>query len=111
MSDTIQCPSCHGKGESFAFVNTGADSSKHYSGMVKCHRCGGLGKVPSLMSDWISASNRFRAARIADGLYMHDVGERLGVSAAAVSKAYNGLIDPAPLIEAWEARAGNVGAG
>jgi len=103
VSDTIQCPSCSGKGESFAFVNTGADSSKHYSGFIACHRCFGSGAVKVQMSDWIRQGRKFREARMAGGLYIGDVAERLGVSSPTVSKAYNGLVDPVPLIEAWAA--------
>lgn len=101
MSETIECPSCYGKGESFAFVNTGYDSSKHCSGMVKCLRCGGSGKVPAQMAEWVRAGNEFRNARFAEGLLMGDVAERLGVSTPTVSKAYHGYIDPAPLIAEW----------
>lgn len=69
--------------------------------MVGCHRCHSTGMVPAQMMDWMRAGGEFRNERLAEGLYMGDVAERLGVSSPTVSKAYNGLADPAPLILSW----------
>lgn len=95
------CPSCKGSGEAIGFVNTGDDTSKHYYGAIKCPRCKGSGHVDAAMPEWLLLGAAFRAERAEEGLLMGEVARRLGVSVVDVSKAYNGYINPAPMIEEW----------
>ncbi|PMT73900.1 hypothetical protein C1S86_24410 [Vibrio parahaemolyticus] len=82
----IICPDCNGRRSSFVFVNTGLDSSNHYSEIRKCRRCKGAGYVPKNVIDAIEKGKALRKKRIAQGLTLKQAAEAEGVMVAVISQ-------------------------
>lgn len=88
-----QCPSCFGNGELVSFVNTGADSSEHYSRNDTCLRCYGSGKVSDEVLEQIKIGTDFRKKRIESGLSLFEAAKNEGVSVSVISKRELGIVD------------------
>lgn len=100
---TIICPSCDGSGTIHAFLNGGEHISRHRYGPTPCITCGGSGAVDARMPEWRRRGGEWRLSMAKRRLTMWEVAKRLGVLAVDVSAAYSGLVDPEPLIRAWDA--------
>ncbi|MFC5079528.1 hypothetical protein VTH8203_01515 [Vibrio thalassae] len=85
-----QCPTCGGKKESVVFVNTGLDSSGHYTEIQKCGRCLGAGYVSQEIIDDIERGKQLRADRVAKGLTLREAAKSEGVTVATISQRENG---------------------
>jgi hypothetical protein len=86
------CPTCGGKRQSVVFVNTGLDSSKHYSEVRECDRCKGAGYVSQDVIDAIENGKRLRKIRVDKCLTLREAATQEGVSVATISKRENGYI-------------------
>jgi ribosome-binding protein aMBF1 (putative translation factor) len=72
---TIECPHCHGKGESMAFVcGTRCDYRA-----VKCSTCKGTGRVTAQQIEMMKEGEIIRRDRIARGLSIREEAARLNV--------------------------------
>lgn len=80
------CPDCKGKRSSFVFVNTGLDSSHHYSEVRKCNRCLGAGYVSQDVINAIKQGKQLRKQRIDKGLTLREAALAEGVSVSFVSQ-------------------------
>ncbi|EOW7148427.1 hypothetical protein ACOZ82_001954 [Vibrio parahaemolyticus] len=81
-----KCPTCKGQRQSIAFVNTGIDSSKHYSEVQTCERCLGAGYVSKDILDAIERGKQLRHERIDKGYTLRDAAKAEGVSVSIISK-------------------------
>lgn len=99
----MECPECSGKGEHFAYINTGNDYSEHKAGNVVCLRCKGKKEVPDEMASWIADGKRIRSLMLDRGLTMLSVSAGLGVTVATVSSILTGYVDKEtlPALEPW----------
>lgn len=87
-----RCPTCKGERQSFVFVNTGLDSSQHYSEIRQCDRCMGAGYVSKAVIDAIENGKRLRKARVDRGLTLREAALQEGVSVATISKREYGYL-------------------
>lgn len=85
------CPGCDGKGENTGFVNTGMDSGKHYFGTIKCPDCQGSGDIPGRTEETIAEGKRIKRERVMAGMTLGAMADRMGISAAALSKIERGI--------------------
>lgn len=92
---TITCPNCAGAGRVNAFINGGADLSKHSLGPVTCFRCSGVGKVPSEALRWAEFGKILTRRRHAAGFTLMAGAQALRMTPAALSAIENGHA-PAP---------------
>ncbi|MDF4490324.1 hypothetical protein R7D96_22115 [Vibrio sp. Vb2853] len=88
----ITCPSCQGNRTSVVFVNTGLDSSQHYSEVRDCDRCSGAGYVPHEVVEAIEKGKQLRKERIDKGFTLRQMATQEGVSVSVISKRELGYI-------------------
>ncbi len=91
-SGLITCPSCQGNRTSVIFVNTGLDSSQHYSEVRDCDRCSGTGYVSREVVEAIEKGKQLRKERIDKGFTLRQMAEQEGVAVAVISKRELGYI-------------------
>ncbi len=89
------CPHCDGTGkiQSFAFLNRGEDWRTHTQEYVNadCNACAGYGHLHQWVLDQIAAGKKHRQQLQDNNESMRDAAQRLGISAAELSKAERGL--------------------
>jgi hypothetical protein len=86
----VACPFCDGKRTVFAFVNTGEDSSKHFSGIFKCSQCNGTGEISEDHLKEYMDGRVMREARIRSGETLSAAAKRLNMSATELSNIEHG---------------------
>ncbi|MGD1524242.1 hypothetical protein [Vibrio owensii] len=82
----LACLDCNGKGKSVAFINTGLDSSKHYSDVLTCDRCNGSGEVSVEQLGAIIEGKKLRQERVSQGLTLKQMAEKMNCSSAKISQ-------------------------
>lgn len=85
MGET-DCLRCSGEGSSMAFVNRGMDISKHTLENVKCHACGGTGKITNEQSDRMAQGKVDRQKRMDAMRTLAEEAALRGCSAADLSR-------------------------
>ena len=90
-----QCPDCRGKGTISAFVDW--EGGGEFREGIRCHGCGGTGRVTAQRIIWRGAGKQHRDARVARMESLRDCAARLGVSAVELSDIERGRADPARL--------------
>jgi hypothetical protein len=88
--NNLHCLDCGGKGFRFAFVNTGLDSSKHYTSFVTCHRCKGIGHVTFAQLQRMVSGKQRRAWRTDLGVTLRQASFMFGISPAGLSRIESG---------------------
>jgi hypothetical protein len=100
MSEELECPSCSGKGQNMAHINTGEDSSKHTVRPVTCGRCAGTGKVTQEQLDLQAKAKALGRAwydkqlHNCGGNMMMDVARFWGLKASDISSIRQGRASP-----------------
>lgn len=84
------CPTCSGKGRSFAFINTGPDSRSHRSGYVSCHTCKGECVISAERFEAIERGHQLRQERVNRGESLHEAATKLGMTPAGLSAIETG---------------------
>lgn len=84
------CHRCNGKGQIFGFINTGLDSSRHFSGYVNCSICLGSGQLNDEAEKWIKDGRALLERRRSLGKSLLEASQLMGISPAELSSIENG---------------------
>ena len=91
MSD-MTCPSCVGQKTNRVLANFGAEGCREVD--MPCTQCGGVGKVPSEMTDWIKAGEKMRRDRLSRHIGQREEAQRRGMDVVTYSRMEWGKIEP-----------------
>lgn len=84
----MECPTCNGRKELFAFVNRG--DKPHYSGYVVCQVCKGSGVITDEKMGRMIAGKAAREARVARGETLRQAAVRKNTTASEISRFERG---------------------
>lgn len=90
----MECPCCNGRKTFDAFIDY-ADPDGSRQGEFRrmtCQTCGGTGTVTEDVAHAIARGRKYREARMARGESLRECAQRLGISAADLSRVERGEI-------------------
>lgn len=94
MTDDTLCTQCGGSGKVLAFINRGADISRHSLESIACRLCGGTGKVSAEKLQMKEAGELWYQKEAGKDGTILDVANRLGLSMSEVSAIRHGRKPP-----------------
>ena len=89
------CPDCVGSGLLLGmFPKYVENKSGPPVVELKCDRCGGSGKVPNAMLEWMEIGRRCKAVRIKNRKRRRDVAAEYGIKLLELCRIESGKVDP-----------------
>lgn len=86
----VHCPTCEGRKELFAFMNTGEDWRKHRQGRIPCLTCSGTGEVDDGYPERLAVGKKMHDERVARGETLMAAATRMGMRPAELSALEHG---------------------